>query len=266
MPATWEIGDWMPDSTHFIAAAALHAKPMEVWVISVAGGAQRKIATGATPWGVSPDGSESSDGKWILFEERDGSNGTTAERLMRMPVGGGMAEEVLRGQYFRVACPRLSGASCVIAEATDDHKRLIFSRPDPLQGRGRALARFVDEHASDYTWDLSPDGTEVVLYSDFASEHSMLSLKNSQIRNVKVSPEIHLRNMTWAADGRGLFAANAQQLGAQLLYLDMQGHSRVLWELPGKDVFLLSRASPDGRHLAIQTSAGTSNMWMVEDL
>jgi hypothetical protein len=90
-------------------------------------------------------------------------------------------------------------------------------------------------------------------------------LENGHRRRAKIASEIHLRNVTWTADGRGLFAAKAQQLGAQLLYLDMQGHTRVLWELPGNNVFLMGKAPPDGHHLAIQTRAGTPNMWMMED-
>ncbi len=52
----WEIGFWLPDSQHFYAIAELPRKPSELWLLSTAGGKGRKLATGANPWGVAPDG------------------------------------------------------------------------------------------------------------------------------------------------------------------------------------------------------------------
>jgi Tol biopolymer transport system component len=49
------------------------------------------------------------------------------------------------------------------------------------------------------------------------------------------------------------------------MYIDLHGKTHVLWKLNGNNVFLSGKASPDGRHLAIQTSAGDSNMWMIEN-
>jgi Tol biopolymer transport system component len=71
--------------------------------------------------------------------------------------------------------------------------------------------------------------------------------------------------MTWSANGSGFFASNATQLGAQLMYVNLHGRTHVLWQANGNNVFLLGRPSPDGRRLAIQTSAGSSNMWMIEN-
>jgi serine/threonine protein kinase len=52
----WEIGYWLPDSTHFFALSEFPQQPSSLWNISVAGKMQR-IADAVNPWGVSPDGS-----------------------------------------------------------------------------------------------------------------------------------------------------------------------------------------------------------------
>jgi len=127
------------------------------------------------------------------------------------------------------------------------------------------LARFADEHAAELNWDLSPDGLRVVIYSDLSSHFSIMALADPSRPSLHSVSNIHLRAMTWASNGGGFFCANSTQLGAQLVYLDLQEKIRVLWEVPGDNVFLASRVSPDGRHLAIQTSAVNSNMWMIED-
>jgi eukaryotic-like serine/threonine-protein kinase len=53
---TWEIGNWLPDSTHFYAIAELPPKPSTLWLFSTEKGAERRIAEGVAPWGVSPNG------------------------------------------------------------------------------------------------------------------------------------------------------------------------------------------------------------------
>jgi hypothetical protein len=66
-------------------------------------------------------------------------------------------------------------------------------------------------------------------------------------------------------DSKGLFASAPSEHGAELVYVDLKGKIRPLWELRGSNVFLAARPSPDGRQLAIQGSAASSNMWMLED-
>jgi len=215
--------------------------------------------------GLSYSAPVTPDGNWILLIEPISGLSREKEKLVRIPIVGGPAEELLRGQNFSVACPRVPNDSCVIGELSADKRQLIFSSLDASRGRGLELARFADEHAADLNWDLSPDGLRVVIYSDLSSHFFIMALAGPSRPSLHRVSNIHLRAMTWAPNGSGFFCANSTQLGAQLVYLDLQEKIRVLWEVPGKNVFLASRVSPDGRHLAIQTSAVNSNMWMIED-
>jgi Tol biopolymer transport system component len=152
-----------------------------------------------------------------------------------------------------------------MAELSADRKELIFRALDAIQGRGPELTRFSDEHAEEYEMQLAPDGTLVVLHVPFTKEFMLFSLEQGNTRKLVVKGNMHLRNVTWAPDDRALFAANSLATGAELVRVDLQGNARVLWTVNGSNVFLVGKASPDGRHIAIQTSAGNSNIWMAED-
>jgi hypothetical protein len=103
-----------------------------------------------------------------------------------------------------------------------------------------------------------PDVLTLVI--PFTKELLLFSLRDNRRRRLEVKGDMPLRNVTWMADGKGFFAANAFQTGAQLVHVDLRGNSRVPWTVNGRDVFQAGRASPDGRHIAIQRSAGNSNM------
>jgi eukaryotic-like serine/threonine-protein kinase len=207
----------------------------------------------------------SPDGKWIIYMQRVEAK-PSFHRLMRVPVEGGASEDILDGNIFGIRCAQLPGAPCVIAELAPDGKQLIFTAVDALSGRGPELARFSYEHADQVEWDLSPDGKHIVLFTGFTSRFTVLSLGNRQsARTIDINGDVHLRTMAWSSNGRGFFASDANQMGAQLIYIDLQGSSRVLWELKGSNVFLLAKPSPDGHYVAIQTSAMNSNMWMLEN-
>jgi Tol biopolymer transport system component len=137
---------------------------------------------------------------------------------------------------------------------------------DPMSGKGHELSRFTDQHADELGWDLSPDGAQVSLFRDFASGFQILTLDSAgSVRVVQTENGSQLRNLSWAADGRGFFASAPTQHGAEFVHVDLQGKSRHLWGLTGYNIFLAGRPSPDGRHLAIQGSAATSNIWMIDN-
>jgi hypothetical protein len=149
-----------------------------------------------------------------------------------------------------------------------DRKSVVFSEFDPASGKSRELARFNDEHAEQFGWDLSPDGTKVVLHRAMDPSFHILPLgfgAGSKEVQIRVERGTRVRNVYWDFDGKGFFASAPSEHGAELVYVDLKGKVRHLWELRGSNVFLAGRASPDGRYLAIQGSAGSSNMWMLED-
>jgi Tol biopolymer transport system component len=217
---------------------------------------------------VSWSAPESPDGKWLIYSMTDSSDTAAPVRIFRIPLGGGPAQEIARGRFQKVLCPQRGGAQCVVAEIAPDHKEIVFSEFDPAAGKGRELARFNDEHADQFDWDLSPYGTKMVLHRSIDSSFLILALvSGAGLKQIQVNVEngTHLQELLWDFDGRGLFASAPSEHGAELIYVDLKGAVHSLWELRGSHVFLAARSSPDGRYLAIQGSAGSSNMWMLED-
>jgi hypothetical protein len=68
----------------------------------------------------------------------------------------------------------------------------------------------------------------------------------------------------WAADGRGLFLAQATGLDSELLYVDLHGNASVLWQQKDAATFR-GVPSPDGRHIAILRDSPYNNVWMMEN-
>jgi hypothetical protein len=60
-----------------------------------------------------------------------------------------------------------------------------------------------------------------------------------------------------------LFDSHPSKRGAVPIFVDMHGVSKVLWELPGQNVYLRAIPSPDKRHVAILGSQTESNVWMM---
>lgn len=251
---------WTRDST----AAFVRSNREGSWGIykqPISGGASKAIATGFAD--VSWTTPVTPDGKWLLYGARDSSHPDT--RWMRLPLSGGSSEQIATGDGA-VLCPHRSTGLCVAAERTTNGKGLVFKALDPLKGVGQELARFNDEHANEFGLDLSFDGSRIVLFRPFDNRLRLLSLRgDSALTELRIKGNVHVRTISWAPNGKGWFASNQTQEGADLLYVDQRGNTRRLWHVDGYNVFLWGRPSPDGRHLAIQGSAGNSNMWMIED-
>jgi Tol biopolymer transport system component len=251
---------WTPDN----ASVFVRSNREGSWGIykqPLAGGASKPMATGlrdvsrATP--VSPDG------KWLIYGSPDEFRSTM--RWVRTPLFGGPAEQIAESRGV-VLCPYTSAASCVTAELTANGKEVIFRTLDPIEGGGRKLARFNDEHANEFGFDLSSDGSTIVLFRQLDNRLRLLSLRdNFAIADVPIKGDVHVETISWTPNGKGWFVSNQKQGGADLLHIDLHGNSHNLWHRDGWNVFLWTRPSPDGRHLAIQGRAANSNMWMMEN-
>src|SRR5205823_3676219 len=60
-------------------------------------------------------------------------------------------------------CARAPSSLCVVAEATEDQKQLIFTSFDLLKGRGREVTRIASKPGAVYRWALSPDGSQIAV-------------------------------------------------------------------------------------------------------
>jgi hypothetical protein len=188
-------------------------------------------------------------------------------KLMRVPVLGGPSELVMTGDlYGPPSCARSPATLCAIAEQSQDLKQVIFTTLDPLNGRGRKIARFDIDPKGYYAWTLSPDGTRIAVLDKDKAEAPIhiLSLDGKAAREVKVKGSTSLDSVAWAADGTGFFVSSPVPQGLVLLHVDLRGNSQVLWKKEGSSA-TYAIPSPDGRHLAISNGTLDGNIWMMEN-
>jgi hypothetical protein len=69
----------------------------------------------------------------------------------------------------------------------------------------------------------------------------------------------------WSPDGKGLYCGSRSPQGGTILYVDLMGNARVLWQLKGETGGpVWGIPSPDGRYLAMKRAPLNSNVWMLE--
>jgi eukaryotic-like serine/threonine-protein kinase len=184
---------------------------------------------------------------------------------MRVPLAGGPPQFVLKERsLYSVRCAR-SAQLCVLGERK--LKQFVFCALDPVQGKGRVLARTDVNLAWDQdNWDLSPDGSQIALLPAGEQEGiiRLLFLDGRPARDITVKGWGGLQSMDWAADGKGWYVSSGSAQGADLLYIDMNGRARVLRPQPGS-FQTWGIPSPDGQHLAFLEWSSTGNAWMIED-
>jgi Tol biopolymer transport system component len=194
-------------------------------------------------------------------------------RLMRIPVGGGEPQlvlEMLKG--WNHVCARAPASLCVALEESQDAKHLMVTAVDPLKGRGKVLRTFEKDplaNVGNEASALSPDGsTFAISRSGQAEIHiRLLSLSSGSDRDITVKgwPNLSWMGLNWSSDGKGLYCGSSSNQARTLLYVDLKGNARVLWQEKGGAGYpIWGIPSPDGRYLAIQGSVINSNVWMLE--
>jgi Tol biopolymer transport system component len=218
----------------------------------------------------------SADGTWILYEEfpntsAPASHSPTAEtlpaRLMRVPANGGVPQFLLdASDLWGYCCARAPASLCVITEESPDQKKFTLTTLDPVKGRGKVL-RTIEKDPSVHfgSYDISPDGTTYALSQGSEAEIHirLLSLSGGSDREVTVKGWPNITGLNWSPDGKGLYVGSVTPQANTLLYVDLKGNARVLWQYKGTGG-IWGVPSPDGRYLAILGTATNSNVWMLE--
>ena len=203
----------------------------------------------------------SPEGSWVLYIVSEGEG---PGKLMRVPVTGGTPQVVLTVNLDGwPRCARSPATLCAIAERSADRKQLVFTAFDPVKGRGRELAKFNADATADW-WDLSPDGTRLAILKSREGRIQILSLNGRPPQEITVKGWNTLTTVSWAADGKGLFASSFTDRAAVVLGVDPQGNARLLWEHRG-GIDTYAVPSPDGRHLAMRAWNVEGNLWMMEN-
>jgi Tol biopolymer transport system component len=224
----------------------------------------------AEPVVVGPDNKDgpvvSPDGSWILYRQYPADR---PARIMRVPVSGGPSQLVLEGPKINGhACARSPATVCVYSQETPDGKQLVFSAFDPMQGKGRELARVnVKQSLLGYGWDLSPDGSRLAFTQADEREGRirLIPVAGGEAREVIVKGWFALGSIAWAADGKSMFVCVVGN-PVTLLYVDLEGRAQILWQQRRRaDFWTWCVPSPDGRYLAIAGRTVDSNVWMLEN-
>ena len=206
----------------------------------------------------------SSDGQSILFLAADAKAEATDGRLMRVPVSGGVPEELVRvPAYVRHKCVK---ALCILEEVDGAMTRVSVLHPD--KGRGKELFRLDTKHG-DIT--LSPDGTlgAYIIGSDRGTGNAVQIVRmadGSKDRTIVVQGVSFLNTLDWHTDGKGFYAGAVRiGSGSALVHFDMTGKSKVVWQQPGT-TRMWGVPSPDGKHLAVLGATRDSNVWYFDNL
>ncbi len=146
---------------------------------------------------------------------------------MRVLISGGPPEDTGFGRTA-LRCARYPATLCVRSEWNDTDKATVFTAVDPMQGKGRELARTQTDPSGDYNWALSPDGSRVAPTKFDVREGviRILTLDSEEARDLNTEGWVRLNSMDWSADGKGLFVSSQSPGGATLLYVDLKGGRR----------------------------------------
>lgn len=210
------------------------------------------------------------DGKDIVYLAI-GENGPWPARgpepVMRVPAGGGSVERVFVSKFDALmSCARLPSRLCTIAERSEDKRQFTISAFDPFKGRGPTLLQVpLDPNREDGWSEVSPDGTRLAVIRSAEEPIYIYSIHGDLLHQIHVKGWSNLSNLSWTADGKGLFVVVEVSGGKDLLHVDFEGNAQLLWENLGASGETVAVASPDGRHVTFNGWTTDANLWMVEN-
>jgi Tol biopolymer transport system component len=201
----------------------------------------------------------------ILYTARQSSNDD--RRLMSTPEHGGARLALMTGGYT-YACGSAPSSSCVVVELKDN--QLLFSYLDPLKGKGKEIASIAGYKSPEPRWGLSPDGARIAI-ADPAGEKGEIQILDLADGKTTALPIQHWKwnavdQISWAADGKNLFALAQSPSSIALLSIDANGNPRVLQEMPSGAGWVSGIVpSPDGRSLAFTRRIYVDDIMLLEN-
>ncbi|HVO59937.1 MAG TPA: winged helix-turn-helix domain-containing protein [Terriglobales bacterium] len=192
-------------------------------------------------------------------------------RIMEVPLAGGMPRHVLTGPDFgNLNCSQTGGCFFSKGPAAGSGPGTELFSLDLSTGATKRILELKGDSAHCCAWTLSPDGQTLAVGGPVKNGTlRLISLPSMATQELVIADWSRLGSslepvsggFDWAADGKGLFlSADIQPSGLALLYVDLQGHARVLlkggnirWAIP----------SPDGRYLALHTFSTVRNVWFA---
>jgi hypothetical protein len=92
----------------------------------------------------------------------------------------------------------------------------------------------------------------------------LLSLSGGAESEITVKGWPNITGLDRSPDGKGFYCGSSSPQGHTLLYVDLKGNVRVLWQYKAGGYAIWGMPSPDGRYLAILGEVINSNVWMIE--
>ena len=211
----------------------------------------------------------SPDGAWILLEGAPTSSRKLG--LYRVGVNGGVPQLIFNTEGFvSFGCTDKAANLCVYGRPSAGENELVVAAFDPLKGPGKELIRLPLAAGSnadigfDYSWQLSPDGSQIALLKRHGNQIQLVPLAGSQSRAITTKGYADLVDLYWAPDARSLFVSAVDSAGASLLNLPLNGTVQPLWH-QAQPIPIWGFPSPDGRHLAILGGGKESNAWIINN-
>ena len=266
--ANEQIWAWTPDSKAVIYTSDRNGQD-QLFRHEVDRDSAELIASGK---GVFDFGQVSPDTRSLLFLSHERKQDNTESRVMRMPLGGGRAQEVSTGPDLdSLQCSSAAGGSCIISQTRGLTSRVYLF--DVVRGWGPLVIEtkldagglFGLDHGSS-RGSISPNGSHIALVLPGA-QHNLIrivGLNGVPEADITVRGAGNLTSIQWSPDGAGFFCGDVSSDGSsRLLHVHRDGTSAVLWTNPG-DTQMWAIPSPDGRYLGITIVAGSANVWVVE--
>jgi len=133
--------------------------------------------------------------------------------------------------------------------------RLRLTAFEPVRGNPTAYPE-LPAPPSQESWDLSPDGTAIVSLDGARAPVRLvlLDLRSRQVSYLESDAWRGAESAAWSADGRGwIVTRGVGERGGEVLYVDRQGHSKVLWTSTFQRL-VRPTVSPDGRRIAFRSA------------
>jgi serine/threonine protein kinase/Tol biopolymer transport system component len=233
---------------------------------------RQALDPGSTPQPIMPAGDTnfyvarlSPDGAWILLEGEP--SGSHKMAIYRVGLRGGVPQQLFDTQGFvQFWCTNKAANLCVFGRPSEDKNKLVVAAFDPLGGPGKELVRIPLEAGSsadigfDYSWQLSPNGSQIGIVKRYGNQIRLVPLAGGQTITIKGYPD--LLDLNWAIDSKSMFVSTLQPGGATLLHVGLNGDALPIWQQP-QSTHAWGIPSPDGRHLAIVGTSSEANVWMI---
>jgi serine/threonine protein kinase len=189
--------------------------------------------------------------------------------LHRKNARGGAVERLFdAGGLVEFSCANRAANICVIGRTSAGEHALVIEAFDPLGDRRKELVRMPlaanssADFGFDYSWRLSPDGSQLGIMKRHGSEIRLVSLRGGQMRSIKLKVYHDLLDLNWAADSQSLFVSALEPSGASLLHVSLNGDAQPIWH-HGQSTPAWGIPSPDGRHRAIPRTSTEANAWVI---